>query len=170
MSSLAGLPIKQAIGVTGAVNQHGDILPIGGVNEKIEGFFAICEARGLTGEQGVIIPQTNVRDLMLPEKIVEAVREGKFKVWAVTKVEETLELLMGKKAGKRNKKGEFAEKTIHAAVEKRLRELSKGHSHRDDDDEKKKPARKRKRVAPKKKVVKKVGKKRKVKRVVKNKK
>ncbi len=96
LSSLAGAPIKQGIAVTGSVNQFGEIQPIGGVNEKIEGFFDICKARGLTGEQGVIIPEQNVNDLVLKKEVVKAVEEGKFHIYPVKRIEEGIEILTGK--------------------------------------------------------------------------
>jgi lon-related putative ATP-dependent protease len=99
MSSLSGIPIRQGIAVTGSVNQRGQIQPIGGVNEKIEGFFAVCKAKGLTGEQGVVIPAANIKNLMLKEEVIEAVREEKFHVWAVTTADEGIELLTGIPAG-----------------------------------------------------------------------
>ncbi len=147
LSSLSGHPIKQSIAITGAVNQKGDILPIGGVNEKVEGFFTVCHARGLTGDQGVIIPQTNVRDLMLRENVLEAVKENKFHIFAVSTVSEAIEILTGVPAGDR-KDGRFPDKTVHHAAEKRLRELAKGHD-RDRDEDEKKPQ-KKKRVVKKK--------------------
>jgi len=141
LSSLSGHPIKQSVAITGAVNQKGDILPIGGVNEKVEGFFTVCHARGLTGDQGVIIPQTNVRDLMLRENVLEAVKESKFHIYAVSTVSEAIEILTDVPAGER-KDGRFPDKTVHHAAEKRLRELAKGHD-RDRDEDDKKPQKKK---------------------------
>jgi lon-related putative ATP-dependent protease len=149
LSSLSGYAVNQSIAITGSVNQKGDVQPIGGVNEKIEGFFAVCEARGLTGEQGVIIPQSNVRDLMLNEKVLEAAAAGKFKIWAVSKVDEAIELFTGIKAGV-SKDSRWPEKTVHHAVQKRLRELAKGHDRdHEEDEEQKKPARRKKLVKKK---------------------
>jgi len=142
LSSLSAHPIKQSIAITGAVNQKGDILPIGGVNEKVEGFFTVCHARGLTGDQGVIIPQTNVRDLMLRENVLEAVKENKFYIYSVSTVSEAIEILTGVPAGER-KDNKFPDKTVHHAAEKRLRELARGHD-RDEDD--KKPRKKKRAV------------------------
>lgn len=124
LSSLSGKPINQGISVTGSVNQRGEIQPIGSVNEKIEGFFEVCRARGLTGEQGVIIPASNVINLMLNEDVVEAACAGKFHIWPVTTIDEGIELLMGIPAGTRNSKGNFRAGTLHHAVQKRLRELA----------------------------------------------
>ena len=124
LSSLARPPIKQGIAVTGSVNQKGEVQAIGGVNEKIEGFFEVCKAKGLTGEQGVIIPESNVTNLMLKEEVVDAITEGKFHLWAVKSIEEGIEALTGTKAGQRKKDGTFEEDTINYLVDKRLRELS----------------------------------------------
>ncbi len=124
ISSLGQLPVRQSISVTGSVNQRGEIQPIGAVNEKIEGFFDICRARGLTGEQGVIIPTTNVVNLMLREDVIDAVREGLFHIWPVSTINEGIELLMGRPAGEQDDDGEFPEGTVHYTVKKRLRELA----------------------------------------------
>jgi predicted ATP-dependent protease len=123
LSSLAGIPLSQAIAVTGSVNQQGEIQPVGGVNEKIEGFFDVCRARGLTGGQGVVIPQANVRHLMLREDVVQAVRDGKFHVHAISTVDEGLEILSGRPAGERREPGgPFPEGSFNAAVERALAE------------------------------------------------
>ncbi len=113
LSAVTGIPIKQGIAVTGSVNQYGEIQPIGAVNEKIEGFFDVCKARGLTGEQGVIIPSRNVRHLMLREDVVEAVREGKFHVWAVSTVDEGIGILTSVEAGERDEKGEYPPNSVN---------------------------------------------------------
>jgi predicted ATP-dependent protease len=99
LSALANIPINQSIAVTGSVNQKGEIQVIGGVNEKIEGFFAVCKERGLTGNQGVMIPAKNVRNLNLDEEIIEAVKNGKFHIYAVSTIEEGIEILTGVPAG-----------------------------------------------------------------------
>ncbi|MGB2598932.1 MAG: ATP-binding protein [Candidatus Omnitrophota bacterium] len=125
LSSLSGVPIKQCIGVTGSMNQHGVIQPIGGVNEKIEGFYHSCKVKGLTGEQGVMIPQSNVRHLMLKDEVIEAVKKGKFHVWPVSTIDEGIEILTGKKAGKRDAKGKYPKGTINYLAEKKLQEYSK---------------------------------------------
>jgi predicted ATP-dependent protease len=121
LSALAELPLRQGIAVTGSVNQHGEVQAVGGVTRKIEGFFTVCRARSLTGEQGVIIPATNVRHLMLRDEVVEAVRAGSFHVWAVRHVDEGIELLTGHPAGARGADGRFPEGSVHARVEERLR-------------------------------------------------
>ncbi|MDH7488715.1 MAG: ATP-binding protein [Anaerolineae bacterium] len=113
LSAVTGIPIRQGIAVTGSVNQYGEIQPIGAVNEKIEGFFEVCKARGLTGEQGVIIPSRNVRDLMLREDVVQAVREGKFHIWAVSTVDEGIGILTGVEAGERDEKGEYPPDSVN---------------------------------------------------------
>jgi lon-related putative ATP-dependent protease len=123
LSALADVPIKQSWAMTGSVNQHGEAQPIGGVNEKIEGFFDVCQARGLPGEQGVIIPVSNVKDLMLRPDVVEAVRAGRFHVHAVQTVDRALELLTGMPAGERDEEGNFPEGSINQRVEARLIDL-----------------------------------------------
>ena len=120
MSALAEVGIKQSIAVTGSINQHGEVQPIGGVNEKIEGFYDICKARGLSGEHGVLIPKANVQHLMLREDVVESVRQGKFNVYAVDHVDEGIEVLTGVKAGGRGADGKFEPGTINALVEDKL--------------------------------------------------
>jgi lon-related putative ATP-dependent protease len=126
LSSIAEVPLKQGIAVTGSVNQKGEIQPIGGVNQKIEGFFQVCQAKGLTGEQGVMIPYQNVKHLMLREEVVQAVREGKFHIYAVRTIDEGLELLTGKKAGQRRRDGTFPKGTVNYLVDQRLRRLAEG--------------------------------------------
>lgn len=123
LSAIARVPLKQSLAVTGSVNQHGDVQAIGGVNEKIEGFFDICRRRGLTGEQGVIIPHSNVQHLMLRRDVVEAVERGEFHIYPVRTVDEGLELLTGLPAGKPDEEGRFPEDTVNGMVERRLAEL-----------------------------------------------
>ncbi len=124
LSSLGGIPINQGIAVTGSVNQTGQIQPIGGVNVKIEGFFDACKMRGLTGEQGVIIPKQNVKDLMLRKDVIEAVAKKKFHIYAISSVDEGIEILTGVRAGKRLKSGKFEQGTVFAAVERKLQHYS----------------------------------------------
>jgi lon-related putative ATP-dependent protease len=121
LSALAELPVRQDVAVTGAVDQHGRVQSVGGVTAKVEGFFAVCRARGLTGEQGVAIPGTNVRHLMLADEVVAAVGAGDFHVWAVETVDEGIELLTGCPAGERGADGEFPAGSVHRRVEDRLR-------------------------------------------------
>lgn len=125
LSRLSGLPIKQSIAVTGSVNQRGEVQAIGGVNEKIEGFFGVCKAKGLTGDQGVMIPAANVRNLMLKEEVVAAVKEGKFHIYPVKTIDEGIEILTGVKAGERREDGTFAEDSVNGLVDKHLMELAK---------------------------------------------
>ena len=124
LSSLSGLPIKQGIAVTGSINQKGEVQAIGGVNEKIEGFFETCRAKGLTGEQGVLIPESNVQNLMLKEEVVEAVKEDKFHIWSVKTADEGIEILTGVEAGVRREDGTFEEDSVNDRVDRRLRELA----------------------------------------------
>lgn len=125
LSSIARIPIKQSIAITGSVNQRGNIQPIGGVNEKIEGFFDVCRTNGLTGKQGVIIPSQNVKDLMLKDDIIDAVRKNKFHIYPVEKVEEAVEILMGYKAGKELKNGSYEPDTLFYLIEKCLNDMRK---------------------------------------------
>lgn len=124
LSSLSGLPIKQGIAVTGSVNQKGEVQAIGGVNEKIEGFFEVCQAKGLTSEQGVVIPESNLKHLMLKEEVVATVKEGRFHVWAVKTIDEGIEVLTGIKAGERREDGTFEKETVSYFVAERLNELA----------------------------------------------
>lgn len=124
LSSLARLPLKQNIAVTGSVNQHGEIQAIGGVTRKIEGFFDVCKAKGLTGDQGVIIPEANVRNLMLREEVVQAVREGKFHIFAVKTIDEGIELLTDTPAGQRLADGTWEPGTVHYLVDQTLRSFA----------------------------------------------
>ena len=123
ISSLSGLPLKQNIAVTGSVNQNGEIQPIGGVNQKVEGMFDVCRIDGLTGDQGVMIPFQNKRNLMLREDVAEAIKEGTFKVYAVKTIDEGLEILTGVPAGKRQADGSFPKGTVNQLVDQRLKEL-----------------------------------------------
>ena len=125
LSALSGLPIRQDIAVTGSVSQQGDIQPIGGVNQKIEGFFDVCRVKsGLTGRQGVMIPSENIEDLMLRDDVIEAVAAGKFHILPVTTLEEGIEILTGVKAGRRDSNGAFEPDTVYALVDRRLHEMA----------------------------------------------
>jgi lon-related putative ATP-dependent protease len=124
LSSLSGLPIKQNIAVTGSVNQKGEVQAIGGVNEKIEGFFEVCKVKGLTGEQGVMIPESNAQNLMLKEEVVDTVKAGKFNIYSVKTIDEGIELLTGTKAGQRQPDGTYEEGTVNYLVDKALREMA----------------------------------------------
>lgn len=124
LSSLSDLPIKQGIAVTGSVNQKGEVQPIGGVNQKIEGHYDVCKVKGLTGNQGVIIPHQNVKNLMLREDVVEAVQEGRFHIYAVRTIDEGIEILTGVPAGERRPDGTYPEGTVNYLVDRRLKELA----------------------------------------------
>ncbi len=124
LSSLSEVPIKQTIAVTGSVNQKGEIQPIGGVNHKIESFFQVCNAKGLSGDQGVLIPQQNLRNLMLQEEVIEAVRRGQFHIYAVKTIDEGMEVLSGVEAGERKEDGTYPEGSINFLVNKRLTEMA----------------------------------------------
>ena len=121
LSSLSGFPIDQGIAVTGSVNQKGKIQAIGGVNQKIEGFFDVCKTKGLTGKQGVLIPMANVKNLMLKREIVAAVEKGEFHIYQVARVEEGIEILTGKEVGQADTAGIFPEGTVYGEVQKKLK-------------------------------------------------
>ena len=120
LSALGELPVRQGRAITGSVSQHGRLQPIGGVNEKIEGFFDVCAARGLTGDQGVLIPEANVKHLMLRADVVEAAAKGLFHVWPIETVDEAVELITGIPAGARDAEGRFPEGTANRRVDDRL--------------------------------------------------
>lgn len=124
LSALSRIPIKQSIAVTGSVNQNGVVQAIGGVNEKIEGFFEICKTLGLNGDQGVMIPASNVQNLMLKEEIIEAAESGKFRIYPVKTIDEGIEVLTGVKAGEKGPDGSFEEGSINYRVDNRLREMA----------------------------------------------
>jgi len=124
LSALADVPIKQNFAVTGSVNQNGEVQPIGGVNEKIEGYYEICKAKGLNGQHSVMIPESNVQNLMLKQEVVEAVKGGKFHIYSVKNIDQGIELLTGVPAGKRLPEGGYEENTIFGRVDKRLREMA----------------------------------------------
>ena len=142
LSSISGVPLKQFFAVTGSMDQNGDVQPIGGVNEKIEGFFDLCRDRGLDGSHGVVIPKKNCIHLMLKEAVVEAVREGKFSIYSIDRMEEGLEILTGMPAGELNEAGEYPEGTVNFLVTKRLTEISEAMEKRKDKEEEETPARK----------------------------
>ncbi len=122
-SAIGNIPLKQHLAITGSMNQHGEAQAIGGVNEKIEGFFAVCNERGLKGNEGVIIPKSNVQNLMLSEEIQDAVEKGLFHIYAVENVDEAMELMTGMKMGVKNEKGEYPEGTVNHIVHKALKAL-----------------------------------------------
>ncbi|HXP68483.1 MAG TPA: AAA family ATPase [Candidatus Dormibacteraeota bacterium] len=124
LSALSEIPIKQELSVTGSVNQQGDVQPIGGVNQKIEGFYDVCKLKGLTGTQGVLIPAENVEDLMLRDEVIDAVAKKKFHIYPVATIEQGIEILTGVRAGKRGKTGKFEPESVFAKVDSRLREMA----------------------------------------------
>jgi len=140
LSSLSGLPIKQGIAITGSINQKGEIQPIGGVNEKIEGFFKVCQVKETTGEEGVLIPVQNIDNLMLAEEIVDAVKAGKFHIYPVATVEEGIEILTGVPAGTMQEDGTFPERTVFAHVAERLEAIRQALKEEKKEDENEKEA------------------------------
>jgi ATP-dependent Lon protease len=124
LSSLADLPLRQDLAVTGSVNQKGEIQPIGGVNEKIEGFYRVCKVKGFTGTQGVIIPTANLNDFVLSDEIIEMVQQNKFHIYAVKNIDEGIEILTGIPAGAKDQNGNYPEGTVNFLVDKRLKELA----------------------------------------------
>ncbi len=149
LSSLSGLPIRQSLAVTGSVNQQGEVQAIGGVNAKIEGFFDVCAARGLSGEQGVLIPASNVRHLMLREDVVEAVRAGRYHVYAVRTIDEGIEILSGTPAGERGPDGAYPEGSVNFLVDKRLREMAEQARNQQRGEPERRPAQAAEAEAPK---------------------
>ena len=125
LSAIAGVPLRQSLAVTGSVNQFGVVQAVGGINEKIEGFFDLCQARGLSGEQGVLIPASNVCHLMLRSDVVDAVRAGRFSIWPMTGMEEAMERLTGLPMGTLDEQGQAPEGTVYARVAAGLRQLAR---------------------------------------------
>jgi lon-related putative ATP-dependent protease len=125
LSALSDMPIRQDLAVTGSVNQQGDVQPIGGVNQKIEGFYDVCKLKGLTGSQGVLIPSENVEDLMLREEVVKAVAEGRFHLYPVENISQGIEILTGERAGKRSTTGKFDAGSVFAKIDARLHEMAR---------------------------------------------
>lgn len=124
LSSLSGIPIKQSLAVTGSVNQKGEIQPVGGVTDKIEGFFRVCKSKGLNGENGVIIPIQNVKNLNLSDEIIKAVEDGKFHIYPISSIDEGIEVLTGMKSGKLLETGEYEKNSINYLVQKKLRKYA----------------------------------------------
>ncbi len=135
ISALTRIPIKQTFALTGSINQYGEVQAIGGVNEKIEGFFSLCQARGLNGRQAVIIPASNQRNLMLKQEVIDAVEKGLFAVYAVSNVNQALELLMGQEAGETDADGNYPEDSINHKVVARLKEISEMATEADKEHE-----------------------------------
>lgn len=138
LSSIADIPLKQKIAVTGSMDQNGDVQPVGGINEKIEGFFDLCKFRGLNGSHGVIIPRRNVKNLMLKSELIEAVREGKFNIYPIDRVEEGLEILTDFPAGVLRDDGTYPENTINHLVVKRLTEITEAVKEKKEEEKEKK--------------------------------
>jgi len=135
LSSISGIPLKQNFAVTGSINQNGEIQPVGGINSKIEGFYAACKIKGLTGDQGVIIPRANMKNLVLNEEVLEAVANGRFHIYAISSVDEGMELLTGMKAGSEQEDGSFPPGTINEAIISRLRGFGKLLREQKDQEE-----------------------------------
>jgi predicted ATP-dependent protease len=132
LSSLAEVPIKQGIAVTGSVNQNGEIQAIGGINQKIEGFYDVCRLKGLTGNQGVLMPKSNLRNLMLRADVVAAVKEGKFHIYAVGTIDEGMEVLTGLVSGESDPEGRYPEGSINALVQKKFQQYAERSRHTSD--------------------------------------
>jgi predicted ATP-dependent protease len=124
LSSLAEVPIRQGMAVTGSVNQNGEIQAIGGINQKIEGFYDVCRLKGITEAQGVLMPKSNLRNLMLRPDVVQAIEDGKFRIYAVSSIDEGIEVLTGVPAGERGPDGRYPDGSINGRVEKKLRQFS----------------------------------------------
>ena len=137
LSSLAGISLKQNLAITGSMDQHGDVQPIGGVNEKIEGFFDLCKVRGLDGSHGVVIPRKNIHNLMLKKEVVDAVKDGRFSIYAIGRVEEGLELFTGMALGEPNDDGSWPDGTLGSLVMKRFDEIAQAFKERDKKDDQK---------------------------------
>jgi lon-related putative ATP-dependent protease len=135
LSSISGIPLKQSFAVTGSMDQNGDVQPIGGVNQKIEGFFDLCKSRGLDGSHGVIIPQRNVKHLMLKHEVIEALKDGLFTIFAIDRMEEGLEILTGMAAGVPGSDGTYPENTVNNLIVKRLTEISQALEARKEKEE-----------------------------------
>ena len=135
ISAVSQIPLRQDLAVTGAIDQYGHVMAIGGVNEKIEGYFQVCKSRGLTGTQGVIIPEANVRNLMLAEEVIQAVRDGQFAIYAVVSVDEGLALLTGEPVGEPDADGVFSPESVHGRVARRLEAFADVEDDDDEDDE-----------------------------------
>jgi predicted ATP-dependent protease len=133
LSSLSGIPLKQNLAITGSMDQHGEVQPIGGVNEKIEGFFDLCKVRGLDGTHGVVIPRKNMSNLMLKKEVVDAVKNSTFSIYAIDRVEEGVELFTGIPAGELKDDGTWPEGSVNYLVMKRLDEIRQAYK----DQEKK---------------------------------
>lgn len=136
LSAISGVSVRQGVAVTGSMDQSGNVQPIGGVNQKIEGFFDLCLLRGLDGTQGVIVPGRNRRNLLLKEEVAEAVRDGKFRIWSIDRIEEGIEVLTGMPAGEPGMDGAYPEGTFYRKVAERLEELRRASKGPEEGKEK----------------------------------
>ncbi|HPR97652.1 MAG TPA: ATP-dependent protease, partial [Thermotogota bacterium] len=125
ISAISGIPVKQGIAITGSMSQKGEVQTVGGITEKVEGFYRICKQSGLTGEQGVIIPEGNYDSLILNDEIIESVKQKQFSIWTVETIEEAIEIIMDKKAGIKNKNGNFPRGSVNYHLMKKLSEVHK---------------------------------------------
>ncbi len=135
LSSISGVPLKQSLAITGSMNQHGDVQPIGGVNEKIEGFFDVCKLNKLNGKNGVVIPSSNIKNLMLKKEVVDAVKNKKFNIYSIDKIEDGIEIFTGMPAGELQPDGNYPEGSFNFLVASKLQELSKAHKDKDEDED-----------------------------------
>ena len=133
ISAISRIPLKQSLAITGSINQYGQVQSIGGVNEKIEGFFELCKARGLNGEQGVIVPQTNAINLVLSAEVIAAVERGLFSIYCASTVDDALEVLTGLPAGEMSKRGKYPKKSVNSMAVKRLKAIADVVEGNDDD-------------------------------------
>jgi predicted ATP-dependent protease len=124
LSAIGEIPLKQGLAVTGSINQHGEVQPIGGVNEKIEGYFDVCKQEGLTGDQGVLIPASNIKNLMLREDVIQAVRDQQFHIYPIKNIDEGMSLLAGMDMGKRKEDGNYPKGTVNSRVQERLTDFT----------------------------------------------
>jgi predicted ATP-dependent protease len=134
LSAIAGVPLRQDLAVTGSINQHGEVQAIGGVNQKIEGFFDICKKRGLTGNQGVLIPSANIKHLMLRRDVIEAVEAAQFHIYPVSHIDQGIEILTGIKAGEKDENGAFPLDSINGMVKQKLETMAKTLAHFGKDE------------------------------------
>jgi predicted ATP-dependent protease len=134
LSAIAGMPLRQDLAVTGSINQHGEVQAIGGVNQKIEGFFDICKERGLTGNQGVLIPSANIKHLMLRKDVIEAVEADQFHIYPVSHIDQGIEILTGIKAGEKDENGAFPLDSINGMVKQKLETMAKTLAHFGKDE------------------------------------
>ena len=135
LSSISAVPLKQGFAVTGSMDQNGDVQPIGGVNQKIEGFFDLCKSRGLDGSHGAIIPKRNVKHLMLKQEVIDALKDGLFTIYSIDTMEEGMEILTGMSAGVADADGAYPENTVNYLVMKRLTEISQALEARKEKEE-----------------------------------